>query len=115
MKSILVVDDEQGIVLALEIVLAQDYRVLKAASGEEALLSIKDCTPDLVLLDIMMPGLGGLETLKLIRSHPQFKSLPVVIMSGARPLVRQADYGWTAFINKPFTGDQILKLIARHI
>ena len=116
MKTILVVDDEQGMTLGLEMILSDaGFRVLKAATGEEALLIVKDFTPDLVLMDIMMPGLGGLETLKLLRIHPDYKNLPVIMMSGARPFAKQADYGWTEFVMKPFSGEQLLSVISKFL
>src|SRR5688572_24274148 len=116
MKSVLVVDDEQSFVLALDLALTRaGYRVLKASNGEEALLGIREWKPDLVLLDIMMPGLGGLETLKVLKSHPDFKQMPVILMSGARPLARQSDYGWSEFMHKPFTTDQLVKVIEKYI
>lgn len=115
MKSVLVVDDEQAFAYALELALSGQFRVLKAWTGEEALLSIRDYKPDLVLMDIMMPGLGGLETLKLLRTHPEYKKLPVIIMSGARPLARQTDYEWSDFIEKPFSKDELIERIGRFI
>jgi CheY-like chemotaxis protein len=114
-KSILVVEDEEALVVALELILSPTYRVLKAATGEEALISVKECKPDLILLDIMMPGLGGLETLKLLKSHPKFKAIPVVLMSGARPLVNQTDYQWSDFLEKPFTADQLRTTVRKFI
>lgn len=115
MKSVLVVDDEQSLVLAIELILSTEYRVFKAASGEEALIQVKDCKPGLILLDIMMPGLGGLETLKMLKAHPDFRNVPVVIMSGARPLVKQSEYRWTDFLTKPFNADQLQAVIKAHI
>jgi two-component system alkaline phosphatase synthesis response regulator PhoP len=111
MKTILVVDDEPELTQAIELLLSTKYRVLKASTGEEALMAMKDYGPDLVLLDIMMPGFGGLETLKVLRSHPDFKNIPVIVMSGAHPLARQTDYGWSDFINKPFAFETLLTAI----
>ena len=112
MKSVLIVDDESSFLLALELVLkAEGYNVLTASNGEEALIKIKDNRPDVVLLDIMMPGIGGLETLRVIRSHPDFKATPVILMSGARPLVRQTEYRWSAFLFKPFDPSELLVAI----
>jgi DNA-binding response OmpR family regulator len=112
MSTVLVVDDEQSLLIALEYGLTDaGYRVITAETGEEALLSVRDFSPSIILLDIMMPGIGGLETLKLLRTHPNYKKLRVILMSGARPLVRQADYRWDAFLYKPFTIGELLKEI----
>lgn len=116
MNSILIIDDESSLLLALELALkSAGYNVMTASSGEEGLIKVKDGRPDLVLLDVMMPGVGGLETLKIIRSHPDFKKTPVVLMSGARPLVRQTEYRWSRFLFKPFTVDELLSVIKEEL
>lgn len=116
MKSILIVDDEQGFVLALEYMLqSAGYNVITAVSGEDGLIRAKDNHPDIILLDIMMPGVGGLETLRFLKSHPQLKNIPVILLSGARPLVRQAEYKWSEFLNKPFSTKALLDTISKLI
>lgn len=112
MKSILVVDDEPSFLLALEMSLkAEGYNVITASNGEEALIKFQDGQPDLVLLDIMMPGMGGLETLRIMRTHPKLKTTPILMMSGARPFVRHSDYPWDVFLYKPFDLDQLLAAV----
>jgi len=79
-KKILLVDDEADFLEMIKIRLqASDYDVVVARSGKEALLKIKSEKPDAVLLDILMPGLDGLATLKKIRR--QNKDLPVFIIT----------------------------------
>jgi len=79
-KKILVVDDEPDFLKVITIRLkANNYRVITATSGKEALKKIKQEKPDAVLLDILMPKLDGLETLKKIRK--QNKGLPVYIIT----------------------------------
>ncbi|OGP53891.1 MAG: two-component system response regulator [Deltaproteobacteria bacterium RBG_13_52_11] len=78
MKRILVVDDEEGIRLLYKEELEEEgYEVELAAGGEEALQKLKRSKPDLITLDLKMPGMGGLEVLERIRE--QDKELPVVI------------------------------------
>lgn len=78
--KILVVDDEQDVLDFLkEVVESQGYIFLSARSGEEALNKIKEVRPDLVILDIVMPGVDGLEVLRKIRKKD--KMLPVVILT----------------------------------
>lgn len=116
MKTVLVVDDEENMVLAMDYALSRTgYRVLKASSGEDALLIATESQPDLVLLDLMMPGMGGLETLKMLKSHSEFRTIPVIIMSGVKPLVRQSDYKWAAFLTKPFSIQELLDVVAERI
>lgn len=79
-KKILVVDDEQDFLKLIKIRLeASNYEVITASSGEEALKKIKTDKPEAVLLDILMPGIDGLEVLKRIRQEN--KSLPVFIIT----------------------------------
>jgi len=79
-KKILLVDDEADFLEMIKIRLqASDYDVVVARSGKEALLKIKSEKPDAILLDILMPGLDGLTTLKKIRR--QNKDLPVFIIT----------------------------------
>jgi CheY-like chemotaxis protein len=78
MKRILVVDDEEGIRLLYKEELEEEgYEVDLAAAGTEAIEKLKRAKPDLVILDLKMPGMGGLEVLERIRE--QDKELPVVI------------------------------------
>ena len=80
---ILVVDDEAEIRRSVRMILEYEgYDVLEASSGPEGLAMIERDAPDLVFLDIKMPGLDGLEALQRIRQSNE--SLPVVIISGAR-------------------------------
>lgn len=116
MKTILIIDDEHSFLLALELILkSAGFNVLTASTGEEGLIKVKDSRPDLVLLDIMMPGIGGLETLRVLKSHPQFRNIPVLMMSGARPLVRQSEYPWSDFLFKPFEPKELLAMIQKNL
>ncbi len=114
-KTILIVDDEESICQSLRGVLADDgYDVLTAGSGEEALKIVEDDLPGLVLLDIWLPGMDGIETLKIIKSdHPQVR---VVMMSGHGTIetaVKATKLGAFDFIEKPLSLDKVL-LIVKH-
>ena len=80
-KTIMIVDDEPSIRTSLEGVLEDEgYKVICASDGNEALKTIEEEMPDLILLDIWMPGIDGIETLKRMRSlHPR---LQVIMISG---------------------------------
>ena len=78
--KILVVDDDEAILVFLkEVIESEGYSFLSASRGEEALIKIKEDKPDLVMLDIEMPDLNGLEVLGLIREED--KTLPVIILT----------------------------------
>ena len=114
-KTILIVDDEESIRQSLGGVLADDgYEVVTAGSGEEALRAVDEEMPNLVLLDIWLPGIDGIETLKIIKcEHPQLR---VVMMSGHGTIetaVKATKLGAFDFIEKPLSLDKVL-LIVKH-
>ncbi len=108
---ILVIDDKVDNLLILEELLGDDYTVRSAASGEEALRIAPQFKPNLILLDVMMPGLNGNETCDLLRAIPELKATKVVMVS-ARDGVqdRLASYGVGAvdYITKPFHDQEVL-------
>jgi CheY-like chemotaxis protein len=113
MTTILVVDDEPLIVDVLaEMLQDEGYEVLKAANGREALVAMNDPGADLVLMDIMMPGMNGHEAHRAMRAHPLGAAVPIVLMSAAVHPSR-LDPGVTAFLAKPLDFDKLLSLIAR--
>ncbi len=108
--KILIVDDEVSILQSLSGVLEDEgYRVSVAASGEESLEDVRKDSPDLVLLDIWMPGMDGLAVLKEIKSsYPQ---LPVIIISGHANIetaVKATRMGAFDFVEKPLSLERML-------
>ena len=81
-KKILVVDDDQNMLQLLYAFLRDSYRVTTATNGQEALDMIREKRPDLVLLDYLMPGMNGKETLEVIRNDEELKDLPVLFLTG---------------------------------
>lgn len=105
-KRILVVDDEVDV---LEVVRARlaanNYEVITARSGMEALRICSNQTPDLIILDIMMPQLDGLSTLKELRKIPEIKDTPVIMLSVKEKEKMEGLFYFqniTAYIEKPF-------------
>lgn len=81
MKKILIVEDEEILLNVLKDRFeAEGWEVAVAKDGEEAVESIKKSLPDLVLLDLLMPKKDGFEVLKELRSNPEFKNLPIIIV-----------------------------------
>ncbi|HAA02861.1 MAG TPA: sigma-54-dependent Fis family transcriptional regulator, partial [Syntrophobacteraceae bacterium] len=106
---ILVVDDEQGAREALEIVLEDDYEVVCVADGLEAMARIKERSFDLVLVDITMPELDGIQTLKLIKDYDD--GIDVVMVSAldsARQAAASMKLGAYDYITKPFEEAELL-------
>ncbi|APG27613.1 Fis family transcriptional regulator [Syntrophotalea acetylenivorans] len=113
MKSILVIDDEQSIRESLKGILQDEgYRAVFAESGEEGLTQVREETPDLILLDIWLPGIDGLETLRLIRED--FPEQLVIMMSGHGTIetaVKATKLGAYDFIEKPLSLEKVLLCI----
>ncbi len=81
-KRILVVDDDQNMLQLLYTFLRDSYRVTTVTNGQEALDAIRQEIPDLILLDYLMPGMNGKETLEIIRKDEELKDLPVFFLTG---------------------------------
>ena len=113
-KRILIVDDEPHIRRLLAHRLTADgFQVAEADNGEQGLEAIDEFPPDLVLLDLMMPGANGLEVLACIRSAPAHAGIPVIILTAkGQDTDRELAFagGATDFVTKPFSP---MKLLAR--
>jgi DNA-binding response OmpR family regulator len=111
-NKILIVDDEPGIVLALQFLMEQQgFNVMTAQSGEFALELILQYNPDLVLLDIMLPGIDGWEVCEIIRLNPDYRNIKVIFLTAKRSEVAIAKglaLGGDAYITKPFSNDELV-------
>ncbi len=110
-RTILVVDDDKNICKMIELTLRKEktYEVDTATNGEACLKNIRESTPDLVLLDIQMPGIDGIEALKKIKEYEPL--IPVVMMSAHGTIekaVQSMKLGAHDFITKPFASDRLL-------
>ena len=109
----MIVDDDPNIALLLEMTLRKnpDYVVEKFTEGQSALDRIPGFQPDLILLDIMMPGIDGFEVCKRIKSEDETKYISVIILSAKRDLqdkIKGMDIGADDYIVKPFNPDELL-------
>ncbi|MBL8217466.1 MAG: response regulator [Bryobacterales bacterium] len=118
-KVILVVDDSLTIRKALSSILEKnDYRVVTAEDGNQALKQLNEAVPDLVLLDITMPWMDGYDVCKHIKSKALTRRVPVVMLSGKDGLfdkVRGKLAGCNDYVTKPFDPDGLLKTIRRYL
>lgn len=110
MKTILIIDDDIHIGNMLEEALSKEgYDVSRAYSGTEALLVLSDFSPDIILLDLMLPGLNGDEVL------PQIKGIPVIVVSAKVDIDNKVDLllgGAVDYVTKPFSTKELLARIA---
>lgn len=113
MKTILVADDEYDLTRTLKAILEREgFRVVTCGDGREALDRLRDdAKPDLVLLDVMMPFLSGLEVLRTLRKTPGMERLPVLLIGSVPPRVRRDEYGWNLFLAKPFTLESLRRSV----
>jgi DNA-binding response OmpR family regulator len=113
--KILIVDDEPNIVLPLQFLMEQNnHRVSVASSGEEALEKIMQLKPDLILLDIMLPGIDGYEVCEIVRLNPEWKHTKIIFLTAkgrdmdiAKGLLLGAD----AYISKPFANVEVVEKV----
>ncbi len=118
-QSILVVDDTPENITILTEVLAGDYRIRVATSGEKALKIIySDEPPDLILLDIMMPGLSGLEICRRLKANPDRRRIPVIFvtaMTSTEDEERGLDIGAVDYITKPISPPIVKARVRTHL
>ena len=117
-KKIMAVDDEEHIVELVKVLLEQEgYEVITALNGKECLEKLKTVKPDLILLDMMMPGMSGREVCEKIRGDPKTKNLKIAFLTVARfsetgkdvlKKMNVADY-----ITKPFDNDDLIQRVKK--
>ncbi|RKZ23113.1 hypothetical protein DRQ18_01235 [bacterium] len=112
-KKIMVVDDEEDILsLIREILEGEGYGVICVNNGEEAVIKAVELQPDLILLDIMMPGMDGWEVVKLLKEHESTKDIPVAFLTckgELRDKIMALQEGACHYITKPFTPQRLVE------
>ena len=116
---IMVIDDSKTIRRTAETLLGREgFDVITAQDGYEALGMVVRHRPDLVFVDIMMPRLDGYQTCALIKRHPDFRRIPVVLLSSKDGLFDRARgriVGSEHYLTKPFTREELLSAIETHV
>jgi len=117
MKRILVVDDEIGALTLIGIMLERGgFEVLKAKDADQALAVLELDTPDLIILDVMMPGMDGIELCRLLRQRADTASLPVLILSArgdAKSVMSGMDAGASDYLPKPILHHDLVSKVRR--
>ena len=116
-KKILAVDDEKHIVRLVEVYLQRaGYEVITAYDGREALEKVKSESPDLIVLDVMMPYMDGFEVLRTLKADETYKDIPVIMLTAK---AQDADVfrGWQSgvdcYLTKPFNPMELLTFVKR--
>lgn len=115
-SKLLIVDDEPSILVSLQFLMTQSgHEVYTASSGEEAIETIMKVHPDLILLDVMLPGIDGFEVCEIVRLNPKWRKTKVVFLSAkgkeediAKGMVLGAD----AYITKPYANKEVVETVA---
>jgi DNA-binding response OmpR family regulator len=115
MKTIVIVDDEFGLADVLAATLSDiGFRVLSATNGNQGLEVMAEHSPDLVILDYMMPLLDGAGVLKAMRADPRLAAVPVIMISAVpESVVRARCQGYSSFLRKPFDFEALLTAVER--
>lgn len=118
-STILIVDDVPANVRVLyEFLLSKGFKVRVAKDGKSAIKTMEHAIPDLVLLDIMMPGMDGFEVCRILKSQPQTHDIPVMFMTALADTIDKIkgfDLGAVDYITKPFQQEEVLARVTAHL
>ena len=118
-RTVLIIEDEKLIIVSTQMVLeAAGFRVESAMNGEDGIAKARDLRPDLVLLDIMMPGIDGWETLTRLKRDAATATIPVVIFTArehSRGHQKSTEMGAADYVRKPFEPDELIELVEKHV
>jgi DNA-binding response OmpR family regulator len=111
-KKILLVDDSNTILMMEKFILRNDpYELVSASNGEEAVFKAAEHQPDLILLDVIMPKMGGFEACRLIRENELTRAIPVIMVT-TRGEAANVETGWangcTDYVTKPINAVELL-------
>jgi DNA-binding response OmpR family regulator len=118
-KNILVVDDEELVLIALDALLSPSgYEVTTANNGDDALEKLNKKKFDLMILDILMPGMNGFELCEKIRSLDEYKVVPIIMLtakSGSEDKKKGMEMGANLFLPKPIAPQHLIDLIKKSL
>jgi len=115
-KKILIVEDNADLSKVLELLLKSPYETISAKNGEEAVDLAVTEIPDLIIMDIIMPEMDGLEATRLIRQNPQTRSIPILAITAGVSIGIERECsqaGCDDFMAKPFTYEQLIPRIRK--
>jgi len=116
---VLIVDDEpRNLQVVGSLLRRQGYDVVFAGSGAEALASVRENPPDLILLDVMMPAMDGYEVCRKLKEDPARKRIPVIFLTAkgeTDDLVQGFDVGGVDYVTKPFRAEELLARVKTHL
>lgn len=118
-SRILIVDDiEENLMVLTDTLVQEGFHPLQAKSGERAIQIAKAAQPDLILLDIRMPGMDGFETIKVLKSDPATVDIPVIFISALNQVddkVQGFKSGAVDYVSKPFQKEEVVARVSTHL
>jgi len=119
MPTILVVDDQPSVVRSVSVTLERwgDYDILEAADGETALALARQHHPDMVILDVMMPGMDGFQVLDALKADPATRDIAVLMITARDDAISMAhglEHGADYYLPKPFQPREMATIVQRH-
>ena len=118
LSKVLIVDDSEANIRIISAMLREKYEIHFATSGKDCLKLAEEGDPDLILLDILMPDLNGIEVCKALKQNPKTSGIPVVFvsaLSAASSRYEGLDAGGFDYLIKPFTAKTALETVKKHI
>ena len=115
---VLIIDDNPVMLKTVGAMLGTEYDILIAKGGEKGLQSAEKYIPDLILLDIIMPGLTGFEVIEILKKEDTTKNIPVIFLSGDDAQEsREKGYslGAVDYIEKPFVAEDVFSSVKKHL
>ncbi len=111
-KKVLIVDDEPSIIVPLQFLMEQNgYETSVAFSGEEAMETVAESHPNLILLDIMLPIIDGFEVCQRVRENPEWNDIRIILltaMGSEANIAKGLALGADAYITKPFSNSEVI-------
>ena len=118
-ETVLIIDDQaQNLQVIGTVLSAAGYEVIRAGSGEAALALLPACTPDLILLDMQMPGMNGIEVCLKLKAKARWADIPVIFLSAANDkntIVQALECGGVDYVTKPFNKAELLSRVRTHL
>lgn len=109
--TVIIIDDEESVRDTFEALLRKEnYRIIKCATSEEGLAKVKETMPDVILLDLMMPGMNGFELAKILKNDDKYRHIPIILITGLASkenLAKGLEAGADDFLGKPVHGIEL--------
>ena len=115
-KRILIIEDNKYILEAVKIILSnKGYEIMQSLGADEALHILKDTKPDMIIMDLMMPGISGIDLFKMLKKDKETRNIPIIILTAKTdaqkyyPELKRAE----DFIPKPFDKNDLIKRVEK--